>query len=42
MMVKINLNFLGVGCGAPVNFANIREGEAVVDIDSGGGKSDWY
>jgi hypothetical protein len=25
-----------VGCGAPVNFAGIREGEVVVDIDSGG------
>jgi arsenite methyltransferase len=28
---------LGVGCGAPVKFANIREGEVVVDIGSGGG-----
>jgi arsenite methyltransferase len=28
---------LGVGCGAPVNFADIREGEVVVDIGSGGG-----
>ncbi|HVI21338.1 MAG TPA: methyltransferase domain-containing protein, partial [Bacillus sp. (in: firmicutes)] len=27
----------GVGCGAPVNFANIHEGEVVVDIGSGGG-----
>jgi arsenite methyltransferase len=29
-------SILGVGCGAPVNFANIRE-EVVVDIGSGGG-----
>jgi arsenite methyltransferase len=29
-------SILGVGCGAPVNFAGIREGEVVVDIDSGG------
>jgi arsenite methyltransferase len=28
---------LGVGCGAPVNFADIKEGEVVVDIGSGGG-----
>jgi arsenite methyltransferase len=28
---------LGVGCGAPINFANIREGQVVVDIGSGGG-----
>jgi arsenite methyltransferase len=31
-------SILGVGCGAPVNFANIHEGEeVVVDIGSGGG-----
>jgi ubiquinone/menaquinone biosynthesis C-methylase UbiE len=30
-------SILGVGCGAPVNFANIQEGEIVVDIGSGGG-----
>jgi arsenite methyltransferase len=30
-------SILGVGCGAPVKFANIREGEVVVDIGSGGG-----
>ncbi len=30
-------SILGVGCGAPVNFADIREGEVVVDIGSGGG-----
>jgi arsenite methyltransferase len=30
-------SILGVGCGAPVNFANIRESEVVVDIGSGGG-----
>src|SRR5690242_13671607 len=30
-------SILGVGCGAPVNFANLQEGEVVVDIGSGGG-----
>jgi arsenite methyltransferase len=30
-------SLLGVGCGAPVNFADIKEGEVVVDIGSGGG-----
>jgi arsenite methyltransferase len=30
-------SILGVGCGAPVNFANIQEGEVVIDIGSGGG-----
>jgi arsenite methyltransferase len=30
-------SILGVGCGAPVNFANMRQGEVVVDIGSGGG-----
>ena len=30
-------SILGVGCGAPVNFANIHEGEVIVDIGSGGG-----
>jgi arsenite methyltransferase len=30
-------SILGVGCGAPVNFADIQEGEVVVDIGSGGG-----
>ena len=30
-------SIIGVGCGAPVNFANMREGEVVVDIGSGGG-----
>jgi arsenite methyltransferase len=30
-------SILGVGCGAPVNFADIMEGEVVVDIGSGGG-----
>jgi arsenite methyltransferase len=30
-------SILGVGCGAPVNFANIHEGEVVIDIDSAGG-----
>jgi len=30
-------SILGVGCGAPLNFADIHEGEIVVDIGSGGG-----
>jgi arsenite methyltransferase len=30
-------SILGVGCGAPVNFADIKQGEVVVDIGSGGG-----
>jgi arsenite methyltransferase len=30
-------SILGVGCGAPVNFADIKEGEVVVDIGSGCG-----
>jgi tRNA1(Val) A37 N6-methylase TrmN6 len=30
-------SILGVGCDAPVNFADIKEGEVVVDIGSGGG-----
>jgi arsenite methyltransferase len=30
-------SILGVGCGAPVNFADIKEGEVVVAIGSGGG-----
>jgi len=30
-------SILGVGCGAPVNFADVKEGEVVVDIGSGGG-----
>jgi arsenite methyltransferase len=30
-------SILGVGCGAPVKFANIQEGEVIVDIGSGGG-----
>src|SRR5215469_7593034 len=30
-------SILGVGCGAPVNFADIKEGEVVIDIGSGGG-----
>jgi arsenite methyltransferase len=28
---------LGVGCGAPTRFADIREGEVVVDLGSGAG-----
>ena len=30
-------SILGVGCGAPVNFADIKEGEVVVGIGSGSG-----
>jgi arsenite methyltransferase len=30
-------SILGVGWGAPVNFADIHEGEVVADIGSGGG-----
>jgi SAM-dependent methyltransferase len=30
-------SILGIGCGAPVNFADMQEGEVVVDIGSGGG-----
>src|SRR5437870_3636731 len=30
-------SILGVGCGAPINFADIHKGEVVVDIGSGGG-----
>ena len=30
-------SILGVGCGAPINFANLHEGDVVVDIGSGGG-----
>ena len=30
-------SILGVGCGAPINFADIHEDEIVVDIGSGGG-----
>jgi arsenite methyltransferase len=30
-------SIVGVGCGAPVNFADIKEGEVVVDIGSGDG-----
>ena|SRR5215467_16205915 len=30
-------SILGVGCGTSVNFADTKEGEVVVDIDSGGG-----
>jgi arsenite methyltransferase len=28
---------LGLGCGVPVNYANLKEGETVVDLGSGGG-----
>ncbi len=30
-------SILGVGCGAPIKFANLKEGETVVDIGSGAG-----
>lgn len=30
-------SILGVGCGAPLNFANPKEGEIVVDLGSGAG-----
>lgn len=30
-------SILGVGCGAPLNFANMKEGETVVDLGSGAG-----
>ena len=30
-------SILGVWCGTPVNFADIKEGEVIVDIGSGGG-----
>jgi arsenite methyltransferase len=30
-------SILGLGCGAPINFANMKEGETVVDLGSGAG-----
>jgi arsenite methyltransferase len=30
-------SILGVGCGAPINFAELNEGETVVDLGSGAG-----
>jgi len=30
-------SLLGVGCGAPLNFADLKEGETVVDLGSGAG-----
>jgi ubiquinone/menaquinone biosynthesis C-methylase UbiE len=30
-------SILGVGCGAPVKFADLQKGERVVDLGSGGG-----
>lgn len=30
-------SILGVGCGAPLNFADVKEGESVVDLGSGAG-----
>ena len=32
-----NSSILGLGCGAPINFANLKEGETVVDLGSGAG-----
>jgi arsenite methyltransferase len=30
-------SILGIGCGAPINFANLKTGEIVVDLGSGAG-----
>jgi arsenite methyltransferase len=30
-------SILGVGCGAPINYANLKKGEVVVDLGSGAG-----
>jgi len=30
-------SLLGLGCGAPLDFANLKKGETVVDLGSGGG-----
>ena len=30
-------SILGVGCGAPLHFSNVREGETIVDLGSGAG-----
>ena len=30
-------SILGLGCGAPINFANLKTGEVVVDLGSGAG-----
>ena len=30
-------SILGLGCGAPLNFANLKDGEVVVDLGSGAG-----
>src|SRR5919109_3827062 len=30
-------SILGVGCGAPLHFADVREGETIVDLGSGAG-----
>jgi arsenite methyltransferase len=30
-------SLLGLGCGAPIDFANLKNGETVVDLGSGGG-----
>ena len=30
-------SILGLGCGAPLNFVNLKRGETVVDLGSGAG-----
>jgi arsenite methyltransferase len=35
--IFLNHLFLGQVCGTPVNFTDIKEGQVVVDIGSGGG-----
>ena len=30
-------SILGLGCGAPINFANLKTGDVVVDLGSGAG-----
>jgi arsenite methyltransferase len=35
--VELHSTLLGVGCGAPLNFANLKEGETVVDLGSDAG-----
>ena len=33
-------SILGLGCGAPINYANLKTGEIVVDLGSGAGIDD--
>jgi arsenite methyltransferase len=35
-------SILGVGCGAPIRHAQLREGETVVDLGSGAGIDVFY